>query len=91
MRLLLLRMTAAIPYTSDRGNVMIDRVVRLSSRFVLAIPFVLLNFSASTQNTAPSLPPPGNTTLIDSANVPQGTIGLYKCENKGDVILCLAY
>src|ERR1700730_8460212 len=89
MQLLLLRLTAAIPYPSDWGNVMIGRVVRLSSRFVLALPFVLLSFSASTQNTASPLPPPGSASLTDSANVPEGAFGLYKCENKGDVILCL--
>jgi hypothetical protein len=68
---------------------MVGRVVRLRSRFVFAVPFVFLSFSAWSQNTAPPLPPPMSATLIDSGNVRQGTIGLYKCENKGAMILCL--
>jgi hypothetical protein len=68
---------------------MIDPVLRIGNGLLLTLLLVLLSFSAWAQNTALPLPPPGSASMIDSANVPQGTFGLYKCENKGDVILCL--
>jgi hypothetical protein len=71
------------------GNIMINPVSGLRSRFILTLVSVLLSFSAWAQNPAPPLPPPGSASMIDTANVPQGTFALYKCQNKGDVILCL--
>jgi hypothetical protein len=68
---------------------MIDLVLRLSSGFLLTLSFVVLSFSARTQNTALPLPPPGSASMTDAADVPNGALGLYKCEIKGDVIVCL--